>query len=70
MGCEAPYGSATIAFYSIEACALFNFYNRFVSGNGVKLVSDEAFRRLGERMARVGYRRKAPPKPNGEMHNA
>jgi uncharacterized peroxidase-related enzyme len=51
----------TSIFYAIGACALFNFYNRFVSGNGVKLVSDEAFQRLGERMARVGYRREAPP---------
>lgn len=48
-------------YYAIGACALFNFYNRFVSGNGVKLVSNEAFDRLAERMARVGYRRDAPP---------
>ena len=51
----------TSIYYAIGACALFNFYNRFVSGNGVKLVSEEAFRRLGERMARVGYRREKPP---------
>ena len=51
----------TSIYYAIGACALFNFYNRFVSGNGVKLVSEEAFRRLGERMARVGYRREQPP---------
>ena len=51
----------TSIFYAIGACALFNFYNRFVSGNGVKLVSEEAFRNLGERMARVGYRREQPP---------
>jgi uncharacterized peroxidase-related enzyme len=44
-------------YYAIYACALFNFYNRFVSGNGVKLVSDAAFRRLSERMARDGYTR-------------
>ena len=53
----------TSIYYAIGACALFNFYNRFVSGNGVKLVSEEAFRRLGERMARVGYRREKPPDP-------
>lgn len=47
-------------FYAIYACALFNFYNRFVSGNGVKLVSDAAFRRLSERMARNGYTRHRP----------
>jgi uncharacterized peroxidase-related enzyme len=52
----------TSIYYAIGACALFNFYNRFVSGNGVKLVSEEAFRNLGERMARVGYRREQPPK--------
>jgi uncharacterized peroxidase-related enzyme len=51
----------TSIYYAIGACALFNFYNRFVSGNGVKPVSEEAFRRLGERMARVGYRREKPP---------
>lgn len=44
-------------YYAIFACALFNFYNRFVSGNGVKPVSDETFRRLSERMARIGYSR-------------
>jgi uncharacterized peroxidase-related enzyme len=47
-------------FYAVYACALFNFYNRFVSGNGVKLVSDAAFRRLSERMAQNGYTRHRP----------
>jgi uncharacterized peroxidase-related enzyme len=50
----------TAIYYAIYACALFNFYNRFVSGNGVKLVSDAAFRRLSERMARSGYTRHRP----------
>jgi uncharacterized peroxidase-related enzyme len=45
----------TSIFYAIAACALFNFYNRFVSANGVKPVSDEAFRRLALRMAEKGY---------------
>jgi hypothetical protein len=36
---------------------LFNFYNRFVPGNGVSPVSDEAFRRFGARMAEKGYLR-------------
>jgi uncharacterized peroxidase-related enzyme len=49
-------------YYATYACALFNFYNRFVSGNGVKLVSDATFRRLSERMARSGYAR---PRPTG-----
>jgi uncharacterized peroxidase-related enzyme len=44
-------------YYAIAACALFNFYNRFVSANGVALVSDEAFHRLGARMATKGYLR-------------
>jgi len=57
----------TSIFYAIGVCALFNFYNRFVSGNGVKLVSDEAFRSLGERMARAGYRREQPPKSAKEL---
>ncbi len=60
----------TSIYYAIGACALFNFYNRFVSGNGVKLVSDETFQRLGERMARVGYRREAPPKAIREARSA
>jgi uncharacterized peroxidase-related enzyme len=45
----------TSIFYAIAACALFNFYNRFVSANGVKPVSDAAFRRLAARMAEKGY---------------
>jgi uncharacterized peroxidase-related enzyme len=45
----------TSIFYAIAACALFNFYNRFVSANGVKPVSDHAFLRLAARMAEKGY---------------
>lgn len=45
----------TSIYYAIAACALFNFYNRFVSANGVEPVSDEAFRRFGARMAEHGY---------------
>jgi uncharacterized peroxidase-related enzyme len=45
----------TSIYYAIAACGLFNFYNRFVSGNGVRPVSDEAFRRFGARMAEKGY---------------
>jgi uncharacterized peroxidase-related enzyme len=44
-------------FYAISACALFDFYNRWVSASGVHSVSDEAFQRLGSRMAAVGYAR-------------
>jgi hypothetical protein len=49
-----------VIYYAIYACALFNFYNRFVSDKGVSLVSDSAFRRLSERMARNGYTRHRP----------
>jgi uncharacterized peroxidase-related enzyme len=45
-------------FYAITACALFNFYNRWVSASGVRPVSDEAFRRLAAPMAERGYLRK------------
>jgi uncharacterized peroxidase-related enzyme len=45
----------TSIFYAIAACGLFNFYNRFVSANGVQPVSDAAFRRFGARMAEQGY---------------
>ena len=44
-------------FYIITVCALFNFYNRWVSASGVPLVSDEAFRRLAAPMAEKGYSR-------------
>jgi uncharacterized peroxidase-related enzyme len=45
----------TSIFYAIAANALFCFYNRYVSANGVKPVSDQAFRRLAARMAEKGY---------------
>jgi uncharacterized peroxidase-related enzyme len=45
----------TSIFYAIAACSLFNLYNRFISANGVKPVSDQAFRRLASRMAEKGY---------------
>ena len=45
----------TSIFYAIAACGLFNFYNRFVSANGVQPVSDAAFRLFGVRMAEQGY---------------
>jgi uncharacterized peroxidase-related enzyme len=42
-------------FYAISACALFNFYNRWVLASGVHPVSDEACKRLASRMAASGY---------------
>ena len=56
----AGWDDASI-YFSIAACALFNYYNRFVLGNGVQLVSKEAFTRLGARMAHAGYSREQPP---------
>ena len=53
---EAGWDDTSI-YYAINACALFNFYNRFVSGNGVKLVAEGAVRRLAARMAQQGYHR-------------
>jgi uncharacterized peroxidase-related enzyme len=53
---DAGWEDAAI-FYAISACALFNFYNRWVMASGVHPVDDEAFKRLGSRMAKVGYAR-------------
>jgi len=53
---QAGWDDASI-FYAISACALFNFYNRWISASGVHPVSDEAFKRLGSRMAVAGYAR-------------
>ena len=53
---KAGWDDASI-FYAISACALFNFYNRWISANGVHPVSDEAFKRLASRMAAAGYAR-------------
>jgi uncharacterized peroxidase-related enzyme len=52
----AGWDDASI-FYAISACALFNFYNRWISASGVNPVSDEAFKYLASRMAAVGYAR-------------
>jgi uncharacterized peroxidase-related enzyme len=51
---DAGWDDAAI-FYAISACALFNFYNRWVLGSGVHPVSDEACKRLATRMAASGY---------------
>ncbi len=53
---EAGWDDAAI-FYAISACALFNFYNRWISASGVHPVSDEAFKHLASRMAAKGYAR-------------
>ncbi len=52
--------------YAISACTPFNFYNRFVLGKRVKLVSAEAFDRLRARMAQTGYSREQPARSHKE----
>ena len=44
-------------FYTITVCALFNFYNRWITASGVPAVSDESHRSRGKLVARHGYRR-------------
>ena len=46
----AGWDDASI-YYAISACALFNFYNRWISASGVNPVSDAAFKNLASRMA-------------------
>ena len=42
-------------FYTITVCALFNFYNRWITASGVHAVSDEGHRLHGKALARKGY---------------
>src|SRR5579885_2517480 len=42
-------------FFAISVCALFNFYNRWVTASGVRPVSDESFRSYGKLLADRGY---------------
>jgi uncharacterized peroxidase-related enzyme len=42
---------------AISVCALFNFYNRWVSTNGVCQMPDEALQTSGKRIAQTGYLR-------------
>jgi alkylhydroperoxidase family enzyme len=42
-------------YFAITACALFNFYNRWVDASGVHALSDEAHRQGGKRSAQTGY---------------
>jgi uncharacterized peroxidase-related enzyme len=41
-------------YYTITTCALFNFYNRWISGSGVPAMSDEMHRWQGKLIA-TGY---------------
>jgi uncharacterized peroxidase-related enzyme len=42
-------------FYTITVCALFNFYNRWVTASGVHAVSEEGHRAHGKVLAHKGY---------------
>jgi hypothetical protein len=42
-------------YFAITACALFNFYNRWIDASGVHALSDEAHRQGGKRSALHGY---------------
>ena len=42
-------------FYTITVCALFNFYNRWITASGVHAVSDEGHRRHGKVLSQKGY---------------
>jgi uncharacterized peroxidase-related enzyme len=42
-------------YYAITTCALFNFYNRWITPTGVPEMSSEAHRLQGQNIARRGY---------------
>ena len=42
-------------YFAITACALFNFYNRWIDATGVHVMSDEAHRAGAKRSAAHGY---------------
>ena len=44
-------------YYAITVCALFNFYNRWISATGVPEMSEEAHRQQGKSLASRGYGR-------------
>ena len=44
-------------YYAITTCALFNFYNRWITATGVPEMSDEAHRQQGKMLASRGYGR-------------
>ena len=44
-------------YYAITTCALFNFYNRWITATGVPEMSEDAHRRQGEMLASRGYAR-------------
>ena len=42
-------------YYTITTCALFNFYNRWITATGVPEMSREAHQRQGHQLATRGY---------------
>ncbi|MEP6716734.1 MAG: peroxidase-related enzyme [Terriglobia bacterium] len=44
-------------YFAITTCALFNFYNRWITATGVPEMSAEAHRLQGQALARHGYLR-------------
>ena len=42
-------------YYAITTCALFNFYNRWITATGVPEMSSEAHREQGKALAARGY---------------
>ena len=42
-------------YYAVTTCALFNFYNRWITATGVPEMSADAHRRQGEALAARGY---------------
>ena len=42
-------------YYAITTCALFNFYNRWITATGVPEMSEAAHRVQGQRLAAHGY---------------
>ncbi len=53
---EAGWDDEAI-YFAITACALFNFYNRWIDASGVHALSEEAHRQGGKRSAKSGYAR-------------
>lgn len=51
---EAGWDDEAI-YYAITTCALFNFYNRWITATGVPEMSPEAHRLQGRNLARNGY---------------
>ncbi|MGA8036353.1 MAG: peroxidase-related enzyme [Candidatus Acidiferrales bacterium] len=44
-------------FYTITVCALFNFYNRWITASGVPAVSEQGHRSRAKLVAHHGYRK-------------